>query len=301
MSEEILLTGCSGIVGRSIVRQLLLQGASLSAYLLDAPSTDAFAKDFPEVKIIRGDLEEMESHSSEFGHPSAVFHLAWAGTTSLDRLDENLQAKNFSWSMKALSLAASLQAKTFLFAGSQAEYGRVGNSQEEREDGEASPFTAYGKEKKHFGEEGQKVASANGIRFIHARIFSVYGPHDRPSSLLSSLIRAEAKKEKLLLGPCTHRWNFTHEDDIGELFVEALRNPEAEGIINLVSPDVRPLRDFVTSAFDEAYYEFGTANPNPEGLICLNPSLSKLRRYFPTHRFRVFEEEIAQMKKECQL
>lgn len=298
VSEEVLLTGCTGIVGRSIVRSLLDKGYFVTAYLLDIPSTDAFHQDFKEVRIVRGTLDEIDLHKAELGHPTAVFHLAWAGTTSTDRMDETLQEKNYHWSMKTLDVAVSLGAKTFLFSGSQAEYGRVGDTQEEIEDGPAEPFSAYGKEKKHFGEDGQAYSSLHGIRFVHGRIFSVYGPHDRPNSLISSLAEAERNGKKVMLGPCTHLWNFTHEDDIGELFVEALENGNAEGIINMVSPDTRPLKDFVVSSFGEKSYEFGTVNPNPEGLVCLRPSLTKVKRLFPLHRFRRFEEEIAKMKKE---
>lgn len=296
MANRVLLTGATGMLGRAITRKFLKEGVSLVALLHpEHKASRVYEKAFPEVNVIYGEMKDVLSHVDEIGEIDAIFHLAWAGTTSVDRLDERLQAQNVSDSRKVLELAKRLHVKFFFFAGSQAEYGKNAEGVLEKEDMECHPETAYGKEKKQFGDVAEHVLGQAGIRFVHARIFSIYGPNDRPNSLLSLLVSAQKKGEKLTLGPCTHLWNFLHEEDFANLVYASYKNDSFSGTVNFVSNDTRPLKDFVMSAFKEETYEFGSVNPNPEGLVNLNPSFAKLHKCLGEYTFVPFEKAISQM------
>ena len=296
MNSRVLLTGATGMLGRAITRKFLKEGVSLVALLHpEHPASHKYEQDFPDVKVIYSEMRDSLLHKEEIDGIDAIFHLAWAGTTSTDRLDKELQAKNTDDSIVVLELAKELGVKYFFFAGSQAEYGKNSEGVLETEEMECHPETAYGKEKKRFGDLAEHVLGRAGIRFVHARIFSIYGPHDRPNSLLSLLVSTQKKGEKLTLGPCTHLWNFLHEEDFANLVYASYKNKEFSGTINFVSDDTRPLKEFVKAGFKVDSYEFGSVNPNPEGLVNLNPSFAKLHKCLGEYTFAPFEKAISQM------
>ena len=296
MANRVLLTGATGMLGRAITRKFLKEGASLVALLHpEHPASHKYEQDFPDVKVIYSEMKDSLLHKEEIGDVDAIFHLAWAGTTSTDRLDEKLQAKNTRDSIVVLELAKELGVKYFFFAGSQAEYGKNSEGVLETEEMECHPETSYGKEKKQFGDVAEHFLGQVGIRFLHARIFSIYGPHDRPNSLLSLLVSAQKKGEKLTVGPCTHLWNFLHEEDFANLVYASYKNDSFSGTINFVSNDTRPLKEFVKAGFKVDSYEFGSVNPNPEGLVNLNPSFAKLHKCLGEYAFMPFEKAISQM------
>ena len=296
MKSRVLLTGATGMLGRAITRKFLQEGVSLVALVLPGhPASKRYEEDFPDVHVIESDMKDALAYKNEIGEIDAIFHLAWAGTTSTDRLDEALQAKNVEESLSFIKLAKELGASYFFFAGSQAEYGKNAEGVLESEEMDCHPKTAYGKAKKCFGEIAEQECEKAGIRFVHARIFSIYGPNDRPNSLLSLLVSAQKNGEKVTLGPCTHSWNFLHEEDFANLVYASYTNKAFSGTINFVSNDTRPLKEFVKAGFTEASYEFGLVNPNPEGLVNLNPSFAKLHKCLGEYSFVPFEKAISQM------
>ncbi len=288
---RILLTGASGMLGRAITRAMLSNHVEVIAYLHDSERAESYEADFPMVKVVKGDIADIAIHKEEIGDIDACLHLAWSGTSNLDRLEEALQQANVEISKSVYALARRLGAKYFFFAGSQAEYGRLGLKGPEKED-VVAPETAYGKAKAEFGEWLKKQAAIDGIRYVHGRIYSVYGPEDRPNSLLSLLAKAQKEKTVLKLGPCTQRWNFLFSEDFGRLIYLSLIDNAFEGELNLASPETKPLREFVAQGFKGGYYRYSEINPNPEGLIDLYPDLTKLLSLAKGFAFTPFEEGV---------
>lgn len=54
-----------------------------------------------------------------------MFHFGWMGTTGAARNDMDLQCRNIAYTIDAVRLAQRFGCKTFIGAGSQAEYGRT--------------------------------------------------------------------------------------------------------------------------------------------------------------------------------
>ena len=108
-------------------------------------------------------------------------HLGWEGSGSANRTNPEIQARNIGYALEALGAAARLGCTRFLFSGSQAEYGIADGLM--REDSPCHPVSEYGKDKLEVCRRVGERAAELGITYLHARIFSVYGPGDHPWSL----------------------------------------------------------------------------------------------------------------------
>ena len=64
----------------------------------------------------------------------------------------------------------------------------------------AVPVSEYGKDKLEVCRRAGEEAKALGIDYIHARIFSVYGPGDHPWSLVSTCLNTFLKGGRMELG-----------------------------------------------------------------------------------------------------
>ena len=141
----------------------------------------------------------------------AWLHLGWEGAGSANRQNPELQRKNIGYAMESLRTAAALGCGRFLFTGSQAEYGICREPM--REDGECHPVSEYGKDKLEVCRRASAAAGALGLTYLHARVFSVYGPGDHPWSLISTCIDTYLQGGHMEMGPCTQLWNFLYVEE----------------------------------------------------------------------------------------
>lgn len=118
------------------------------------------------------------------------------------------------------------------------------------------------------------------MRYVHMRIFSVYGEGDHPHSLINSLIDGFDRGEAIELGNCTQLWNYLYISDAAEA-IRLLCEKADAGIYNVASEDTRPLRDYVEELHDImggcGSALFGRRPDNAEGAADLSPDTTRLR------------------------
>ena len=139
---RVVITGATGAIGHALIAECIKQnievlaichrGSKRAGMLADEVGRMLQSKrigldcELPDrlIKIRYLNLDEYAT-----GLPSMpydiFFHMAWSGTTGASRNDEALQQQNAAYSLDAVRLAKMLGCHTFVFAGSQAEYGRV--------------------------------------------------------------------------------------------------------------------------------------------------------------------------------
>ncbi|MBQ1423581.1 MAG: NAD(P)-dependent oxidoreductase [Lachnospiraceae bacterium] len=162
------------------------------------------------------------------------------------------------------------------------------------EDGPAEPVSEYGRAKLMFGKFAENMIERinsseeclRPMRYVHLRLFSVYGPGDHEGSLVSSLIRKLKAGEAVELGNCGQQWNYLYIDDAAEA-IALMCEKFTGGIYNIGGTDTRPLRSYVeelASILEEdekkelkSLLRFGMRPDNAEGPADLSPDITKLK------------------------
>ena len=242
----------------------------------------------------------------------AIIHFAWDGVGSKGRENPEIQEQNLLMSKGFYQWGLQRGVKYFLFAGSQAEYGRGTRENPQ-------PVSAYGKAKLSFslyglsggkGEEGysfqkqerkplnftEKIKQGKEqepqMDFLDLRIFSVYGIGDHERTLVQTLVQAVLAGQSMDLSPCSQMWNFMEARDLARAIAFLLEGGFGSGTYDLCGKESRPLKDYVLEieALGKAFLEkkegkkawstsllrFGERASNAEGPVDLKPSVKDL-------------------------
>ena len=239
---NIIMTGSTSFVGAATVRELLRRGHTVTAIVRPKSSKLDTILEGNEEALLSGrllvtenDLSEPEKLLEKVTKPQDVFcHFGWGGSGSASRTDKALQEKNMEISLETIRTAKALGCKKFLFSGSQAEYGM--HQDLITENTVCEPKSLYGEAKLAMREKGEKLCDELGLRYIHARIFSAYGPGDHPWTLVESCLDIFLSNKEMSLGACTQKWNFLYIDDLARGMAALCEAPESafEGLENPV-------------------------------------------------------------------
>lgn len=283
---RIVVTGVTSFIGAVTARQLLEQGHQV--YGIVRPGSRNLPhlwEQVPEEK--RDGLQVMALDMGEIGRlremvpPSfqadAWLHVGWDGSGSANRTKRDVQQRNVRHSLVALETASALGCKRFVFTGSQAEYGICHDTV--REDTPCHPVSQYGIAKVDFAREAESFSKERNMEYVHARIFSVYGPGDHPWSLVQTCLRSWRQGQEISLGECTQQWNFLYIEDAASALVHLL-SEGAPGYYNVASRDTRPLRSYIEEMYalcgGQGSYTYGDRPPNAEGPADLMPDITKI-------------------------
>ncbi len=287
---NFVVTGATSFLGAASVKALLAQGHRVYALIRPGSANRAAlpgkAKGLTVLEMELSGLGRLNEKIAE--RCDGFLHFGWDGSGSENRKNRAVQQKNVEDAMKALAGAESLGCRRFVFGGSQAEYGQRRDLM--REDDACHPVSEYGRAKREFGlrayeyiaqqEDGQEK-----MEYIHARIFSVYGPGDHPWSLVNTCLDRFLRGEEIALGACTQMWNFLYIDDLVRALLCLLLHPGKlkYEIYNVAAGPAatRPLRDYVEEMHalcgGGGTPRYGALPPNAEGPANLIPDIRRIR------------------------
>ena len=302
---RIVVTGATSFIGRAVVEELLEKRHQVFAAVrpdsagrgeLEAMQRETGGR----LTVLPVDLSAcgtLDRHPALEGRADLWLHLGWEGSGSANRTNPEIQARNIGYALEALGAAARLGCTRFLFSGSQAEYGIADGLM--REDSPCHPVSEYGKDKLEVCRRAGERAAELGITYLHARIFSVYGPGDHPWSLVSSCVDTFLKGGHMEFGACTQLWNYLYIKDAVRAITGLLLAKSPSGVYNVAGNDTRPLREFIGEIHrlcgGRGTFEYGKRPPNSEGVVSLNPDTGKLYRAANFQPRISFEEGIREM------
>lgn len=225
-----LITGASGFVGKPLVEKLSKLGFEILAITRSIPSIS----DGVQVHWIQADLSIKESYQFEVNKfaPEIIIHLAWQDIPdfSIEKSKANLNQ-----SLEFIYFIAGLKScKKILFSGSCLEYGNASGECIESKivKGSKNHFTWA---KNSLRKKAELICKKNLISFAWFRIFYVYGPGQRPESLLPSIL-SKLKEGKLPEIHSLYNANdYIYIDDVVNAFVNASIYNFSSGIYNLGS------------------------------------------------------------------
>lgn len=278
---KYIVTGATSFLGQEMILALAQTGAQVVAVCRDKRKLRVeVATCCTIVELLLKDYGQLPDVVDK---ADVLIHLAWEGTGHDGRDATLVQQENVAYSLDAMRAAAKMGCKLFVMAGSQAEYGITMEPQ--KEDMVCEPFSEYGKAKLRMWNEGSMLADELGMKYLHLRIFSLFGEHDHPWTLVMSAVDKMLRNDPMELSPCTQNWNFLYVKDAAQQIIRLCNHAlqtETFGpdIYNIASDDTRPLRAFVeemrviTNSHSDLHY----GAVIPQQIVSLQPDMTKTRQ-----------------------
>ncbi len=243
--KKVILTGGTGTIGRAIIEECTLRKWEVCVIVNPASKRKESIPKNEFVSIVECDLKNIQDLCilPQCQGAEHFLHLGWEGTFGIERQNEERQQKNIVYALEACKTAQKIGCKTFLYAGSQAEFGRV----EGRLNGNVSthPENAYGKAKLSAGLKTRELCKKLGIKHIYFRILSIYGPGDGENTMISSTIRKLQAGISPEFTPAEQMWDYLYSQDAAVAMLDACERGKTDRIYCLGSGVARPLREYI--------------------------------------------------------
>lgn len=229
---KILITGGNSFIANSLIKEFEKDHV---ISLTRSPSKGIISKNFFELKY---NLYKPKESINEFPYiPQIAILFAWAGTRGNKRNNLLLQFLNYYYTRKLINELISLGVIRFFLAGSQAEYYASFFNPK---------FSWYGFFKKKTNDYLHKLSILNpNISYINGRFYSVYGIGDFQGSLINYLLGEMMLNNPVYVSYADKLWNYLYVDDATKIVNSLVRNPLANGVIDIASKTSRKLKDYV--------------------------------------------------------
>jgi nucleoside-diphosphate-sugar epimerase len=174
--------------------------------------------------------------------PAHLLHFAWFTTPG----EYWTARENLDWVWASLDLLQAFEehgGKRVVMAGTCAEYDwRYGYCSEQITP--LAPATLYGTCKHSLQIVLDTFARQTGLSAAWGRIFFLYGPHEHPSRLISSVIISLLKGEPARCSHGNQIRDFLYVEDVADAFA-ALLESNVTGPVNVASGCPIALRDII--------------------------------------------------------
>lgn len=264
---KFIISGASGVLGFALIKKILEAGNNVSLLARSEKSLihvfEEFGRDsFDSLHFI--DLSDYSLNAFDLSG-DVFIHLAWAGVEKDSRNNIDIQMKNVQYTLDAIRMARLAGCKTFVGAGSQAEFANsntpMGNNTP------TIPNTSYGAAKLAAGQMGRILSESLGIKFYWFRIFSLYGPYDRSYSFISIMLKKFLSNELLQMTKGEQIWDYLFSYDAAEIILSIVDSNSSKTYFSLGSGMGFKLLDFVMQAYkttqSSSQIEFSLRNDNP--------------------------------------
>lgn len=242
--ERILITGAAGFIGSTLADRLLGEGREV----VGLDSFDPFypeeqklrnlagALGHPAFRLERGDIRDAEAVGRAFAaaRPDAVVHLAaLAGVRpSLERPAAYADV-NVTGTSVVLDAAVRHRGARVVFASSSSVYGERETGPFRESDPVERPVSPYAATKRAGELVAHTFHHAHGLPVTCARIFTAYGPRQRPDLAIRKFAERMLRGEPIpVYGDGSSVRDFTYVDDLVEGLVRATDRDLGYAILN---------------------------------------------------------------------
>lgn len=290
-----VITGATSFIGIELIQHLHFSGEEVIAVCRN--NSKKISKLPKGVRIVNATMDEYENLHTLILHADIFIHLAWEGTGHSGRDLENIQNKNISNTLAAMISSHKMGCKLFVVSGSQAEYGIVNTTI--TEETECNPFSEYGRAKLEVLKQGITLSQELGLKYIHLRIFSIYGENDHPWTLFSTCVNKMINNEEISLSNCTQYWNFLYVKDAVLLILKLCNRCLIDenfhyDIYNIASNDTRVLKDYIEEIRNllssKSILKYGDIKGT--NIVSLQPSIDKIMNTIGDFSFTSFNNVI---------
>ncbi len=235
-SKSIFITGGAGYCGSRLVPQLLEKGYKVTVYDVMYFGSEFLPKN-KNLKIIKGDIRDLEKLKSSSKNHDTFLHLACISNDASFQLDEKLSKSINLDCFKPMVLAAKSNGiKRFIYASTSSVYG-VSDKKNVTEDHPLVPLTLYN----DFKGQCEPMLLDNtsndfeGVIFRPATVCG-YAPRQRLDVSVNILTNFAVNKKKIqVFGGDQLRPNLHIQDycDVINLLIEAPKEKIQDQIFNV--------------------------------------------------------------------
>jgi UDP-glucuronate 4-epimerase len=244
--ECVLVTGVAGFIGSTLAERLLAQGRdvmgidSLDPFyaVVEKRRNLASLQASGRFRFVEGDVRDATALAALFRRPrpDAVVHLAaLAGVRpSLERPAEYADV-NIVGTTCLLDACVRGDVDRVVFASSSSVYGERNDGEPFREtDPVDAPISPYAATKRAGELIAHTFHHAHALRVVCARIFTAYGPRQRPDLAVRAFAERIRRDQPIpVFGDGKSLRDFTYVDDLVDGLVRALDSGLGFEILNL--------------------------------------------------------------------
>lgn len=215
-----LIFGAGGFVGFNLFGRILSVRSDVFGVFSDPKKNWRLkTKSPPPPNVVKCDIRERGEVKRLISRikPQSVFNLSAYGAYSSQTDIDRIYKTNFNSTYVLIEELKKYGFAAYIHAGSQSEYGL--NSAGPNEQDELIPNSHYAVSKAADYYVLKYYGRIEKLPVVHLRLYSVYGPWEEPSRLMSTLI-SSVKKGKLppFVNPDISR-DFVYADDVVEAMV----------------------------------------------------------------------------------
>lgn len=242
--KKILITGGAGFIGSNLAEKLINNN-----FVVALDNFDPYYS--PDIKhnnikslekksnfyLVEGDIRNSSLIQDTFKkyHPETIVHLAARVGVRDSLKDPNLYAHvNILGTINLLEAAKVFNVKNFIFASSSSVYGsnkKLPFSEKDRVDSQKSPYAVT---KRSIELLCQQYSQIYNIPITCLRLFTVYGPRQRPDMAITKFIKNISEGKPIqIYGDGTSMRDFVYIDDVIDAFLKCIDKRSNFEIFNI--------------------------------------------------------------------
>ncbi len=267
------------MIGLSLVREISDKAEKIYAVVRKSTDKLDVLQKYSNVEIVFCSLDEYYRLPELISDKcDVIYHLAWSGAGRREERNRSsmIQAMNIQYSIQVIDAAKQLGCKTFVGAGSQAEYGPC-NIDKISTYTPTNPLELYGIAKYAAGKLASAHAQQLSMNCFWVRIFSIYGIYNSNGTMISSTIIKLLNGEEPVFTPAEQRWDYLNAKDAAKA-LRLIGEQTGNKVYCLGSGIARPLKEYITELRDivSPNAELGIGKlpypPNPVMNLCADIS-----------------------------
>jgi UDP-glucuronate 4-epimerase len=303
--STILVTGGAGFIGSHLCERLLSDGVKVICLdnfdpfydpNIKIKNTEAVAKKFPDLfELVTGDIRNPEHLKGIFQKTKVDFvvHLAARAGVRPSIADPLLyQDVNIRGTIVLLEVCKAHGIKYFIFASSSSVYGENQRVPFTEKDLDIQPISPYGATKR----AGELLCYAYhhlyGMNIACLRIFTAYGPRQRPEMAIHKFTRLIDQGEKIpIYGDGSSQRDYTYIDDLIDGILGVIRHHKGFEVYNLGESQTTSLIELIR-LIEEAFGKkanIETLETQPGDVSVTYADITKAKRmlkYHPTFKMK---------------
>ena len=259
MMKTILVTGGAGFIGSHLCERLLRDGCHVIGVdnfdnfydpNIKIKNVEGMVKQFPQgFELVTADIRDPEHLAEVFkkNQIDLVIHLAArAGVRPSIAQPLLYEEVNVTGTIALLEACKEYGIKDFIFASSSSVYGENRRVPFSEEDLDIQPISPYGATKRAGELFCYSYHHLYGMNTACLRIFTAYGPRQRPEMAIHKFSRLADEGEKIpIYGDGSSRRDYTFIDDLIDGIIAVLQRHKGFEIYNLGESQTTTLKELI--------------------------------------------------------